>query len=266
MGWLMRDRVRLYHDEAGHGVPPLLFGHGGGCDHTAFAPQFDHFRAAHRVVAVDLRGHGRSDQPRQEYTIPGFAADLAWLCAELDLRQVVLIGHSMGGRITLELAASYPELPAAVVAVESTLLAPSDAAGVPPLAAALRAPGYREAARDFFASTLFLPTDDPERKAWLVEQMAATPQHVLASAFANTFAWDGAAAAAGCRVPLLLISGATVVNDLPRLHELCPQLMHGQTVGAGHFNQLEVPEQVNAMIERFFAVALPHPPPRGSPG
>lgn len=45
--------------------------------------------------------------------------------------------------------------------------------------------------------------------------------------------------------------------DMARVHELCPQLLDGKTVGSGHFCQLEVPEQVNAMISRFLAVALP---------
>ncbi len=259
MGWSTREGVRLYHEVAGRGTPELVMIHGGGCDHTAFAPQLAHFQAGHRVVAVDLRGHGRSDAPIQEYTIPGFAEDVISLCQQLDLDKPVLIGHSLGGRIALEVVAQHPDLPAAVVVMESVILPPSGATDVPPLAAMLRTPGYREAAREFFERTLFLPTDNPIRKALLVEQMISIPQHVLASAFANTFAWDGEKAVAACSVPLLLISGAVVTNDLTRLRRLCPQIVHGQTVGARHFNHLEVPDQVNAMIERFLAVSLPHP-------
>lgn len=261
MGWSTRDGMRLYYEEAGQGAPPLLMIHGGGCDHTAFAPQIAHFQTRHRVVAGDLRGHGQSDAPVQEYSIPRFADDLIWLCERLDLRRPVLIGHSLGGRIALEVAAKNPALPVAVIAVESTILPLVRSMDVPPLAAALRAPGYREAAGAFFERTLFLPTDDPQRKVHLLEQMTSIPQHVLASAFANTFAWNGEEATAACTVPLLLISGPTVTNDLARLRQLCPQVIHGQTVGAGHFNQLEVPHQANAMIERFLATSLPHPPP-----
>jgi pimeloyl-ACP methyl ester carboxylesterase len=46
-------------------------------------------------------------------------------------------------------------------------------------------------------------------------------------------------------------------TEMPRLRAVCPHVVTGQTVGAGHFHQLEVPEQVNAMIERFLAVSLP---------
>jgi hypothetical protein len=57
-------------------------------------------------------------------------------------------------------------------------------------------------------------------------------------------------------VPVLLISSGTPLCDLSRLQELTPRLFTGQTAGAGHFITLIVPEQVNAMIERFLAVSL----------
>jgi pimeloyl-ACP methyl ester carboxylesterase len=66
--------------------------------------------------------------------------------------------------------------------------------------------------------------------------------------------WDGAAAAAACKTPALYIGAATPLSDVNRFRELCPQLMVGQTVGAGHFSNQEVPEQVNAMIERFLTI------------
>jgi pimeloyl-ACP methyl ester carboxylesterase len=46
------------------------------------------------------------------------------------------------------------------------------------------------------------------------------------------------------------------LSDLPHLFRLAPEMQFGQTVGSGHFCQLEVPEQVNAMLDRFLAVGL----------
>ena len=52
-------------------------------------------------------------------------------------------------------------------------------------------------------------------------------------------------------MPALYIQAAGDKPELPRFQELCPQVVIGRTVGAGHFNMLEVPDQVNAMLSRF---------------
>ena len=88
--------------------------------------------------------------------------------------------------------------------------------------------------------------------------MSSLPQYVTLSAWEqHLLVWDGEQAAAACRVPALLISSGTPLSDLSRFRELTPQLVTGQTVGAGHFITLFVPEQVNAMIERFLVISLP---------
>jgi pimeloyl-ACP methyl ester carboxylesterase len=66
--------------------------------------------------------------------------------------------------------------------------------------------------------------------------------------------FDGAGALAQATVPVLSIGSAVPSNASADLRRLCPAITVGQTVGSGHFNQLEVPDQVNAMIERFLAV------------
>ncbi len=257
MGWLHRNGVALFYEEAGGGEPPVLLVHGIACDHTYLAPQFEHFRGGHRVVAVDLRGHGRSDAPRQEYTIEGFADDLAWMCDRLGIEKPVVVGHSLGGEISLALAASFTDLPAAVVAMDSTIVPPQERSGMMrPFIESLRSPAYPEELRRYF-SKFFLPTDDQERKARILNRAPSTPQHqhVVASAWEDgLFAYDTAAAA--CRAPVLYIDAGTPNTDLVRFGELCPRLVVGKTVGSGHFVQLEVPEQVNAMIERFLEVTL----------
>jgi pimeloyl-ACP methyl ester carboxylesterase len=110
---LTRDGVRLAHFEAGPSAPkspPLLLINGWTGDHGIFTPQIAHFAKSRRVVAVDLRGHGASDAPVQEYTLPGFADDIAWQSRQLGLQKPVVIGHSVGGAITLELCGRHPDL------------------------------------------------------------------------------------------------------------------------------------------------------------
>jgi pimeloyl-ACP methyl ester carboxylesterase len=257
---LRRDGVDLFYEEAqGDGAPVLLV-HGWCCDHAYFAPQLKHFaNRGHRVVAVDLRGHGRSDKPRQTYTMQAFADDLAWVCEHLELAKPVVVGHSMGGIVAFDLAARYPELPSGVVMLDAAVVLPSAArAAIPGFLEQLRGPGYREALRDYAANSLFIPTDDRERKVRILEGMSSAPQYVIVSAFEGLRDYDPTEATGGLAVPAVYIAAdeAQPRSDMTRFHELAPQILYGKTVGSGHFCQLEVPEQVNAMIDRFLAVAL----------
>src|ERR1700749_2750383 len=119
---MVRDGVLLAHFEAGPSAPqspPLVLINGWTGDHGIFTPQIAHFAQSRRVVAVNLRGHGASDSPEQEYTVAGFADDIAWQCGQLELEKPVVIGHSLGGAIALELCARYPDLALGLVMIES---------------------------------------------------------------------------------------------------------------------------------------------------
>lgn len=249
---LIRSGVTLCFEEAGSGDPPLLLVHGWTCDHTYMAPQFDYFQENHRVVSVDLRGHGQSDKPEQDYTMNVFVEDLVWLCCQLGLKKPVVIGHSMGGMIAVELAGQSPDVPGAVVTLDAPIVPQvGRQEGRLKFAEALRGPDYRKVQREFVDKFLFIAADDPALKARVVRGMSSAPQHVMASAYSHTITQDSDAAVAACQVPLCVLGATSWQSDVPRLHELCPHAVIGQTIGAGHFHQLEVPEQVNAMIARF---------------
>jgi pimeloyl-ACP methyl ester carboxylesterase len=246
---------RLAYQEIGTGPKSMLFVHGWACDHTIFEAQIDYFRYSHRVVAVDLRGHGASDAPHQEYTVAGFADDLASLCHELQLERPIVVGHSMGGTIALDLAARYDNLLSAVILIDSVILPdPAFVEALRLFAEALDGDQYRDALKET-VSTLFLESDDQWRKAKLLSAMSAVPQHVLASAFRNHITeYDAAPAAERCGLPIAYIAAAAKLANLDRFRSLCPQIMVGQTLGSGHFSPLEVPDQINDMIERFCSI------------
>jgi pimeloyl-ACP methyl ester carboxylesterase len=252
-----RDGVALAYTEQGQGNPPMVFVHGWSCDHRYFAPQVDHFSRGHRTIAVDLRGHGASDAPQQEYTMSGFADDVAWLCRELRVEKPVVVGHSMGAVIALQLAAQHPDVPSAIVMIDggTRTMVPPPPGGDPllPLAEVMRHADDLSPVRDVI-DTMFLPTDDPERRAWITEVMLASPRHVIASAWEQLRKVDGASAARACKVPVLYVNASIWRPEFELFKALCPQLMLGQTVGAGHFNMLEVPDQVNAMLSRFLTL------------
>jgi pimeloyl-ACP methyl ester carboxylesterase len=252
------DRVRLYYERAGTGDPELFFVPGWCCDHTVFQPQFDHFSQANAVTALDLPGVGRSDGPDQGYSIPELAHDAAALCAEVGIERPVVVGHSLGGVIAVELAARYPSLPSALVLVDPPSIDPLPASVefFRTFAEQLEGPNGEEVRRLYVQDMAAEARDDAIAR-WIVDGMCSVPQPIAAAVIRGLSEWNGRDPLAACKAPVLLLR--TELGDIPdalRLREIKPDLEVGITVGAGHFHQLEVPEQVNAMIERFLAVSL----------
>lgn len=256
MNSLVRDGVRLAFEDVGEAAAPaIVFVHGWTCDRTHFAPQIEHLAATHRCVSVDLRGHGGSDAPQQDYTIECFADDVAWMCDQLEVPQAVLVGHSMGGAVVLEVAHGRPDLARAVALLDPAILFPPDLAPVvSQLASAFAAPDGMDVVRQFESDRFFLPTSDAALKKRLVDAACRTPHHVVGSAFRSISAYDAEPALAALAVPLLYVGAEPRITDVDRLRKLCPRVMVESTVGAGHFHQLEAPEQVNASLDRFLSL------------
>jgi len=243
----------LVFDSAGGGDRHMLFLHGWCGDRSFFAPQFDHFASSHRVIEVDLPGHGAS-RPPATYTIDGMAADVAALGRELGLGRGVLVGHSMGAMVALALSQHAPELVSAVIMVDPPPLSKNVWKGF----ASSLLPGFEgpepATARRKFVEQMFLPTDDSTRRAQIVATMCATPDEVAIATTKAMAAFDAEVILRDCDVPVVVISSAVPTNGSEYLLAVNPAITLGQTVGAGHFLQLEIPEQVNAMIERFLSV------------
>jgi pimeloyl-ACP methyl ester carboxylesterase len=114
---------------AGSG-PPLLLLHGVGNSAQTWAGVLDRLAASHTVIAPDLLGHGSSDKPRGDYSIAGYANGMRDLLSVLDVEQVTVIGHSLGGGIALQFAYQFPELVQRLVLVGSGGLGPDLSAGL----------------------------------------------------------------------------------------------------------------------------------------
>jgi pimeloyl-ACP methyl ester carboxylesterase len=256
MSYAELDDLRLYYERAGSGEPELLFVPGWCCDHTAFQPQFDHFSRAHAVTALDPRGCGRSDAPADGYDIRDLADDLAQFCAVVGVEKPVIVGHSLAGMIAVELGARYPSLPSALVLVDPGPIdpLPMSVAFFDAAPEQLAGPGGEEVRRlwteDFGAR-------DQELARWISELMCRVPMPIATAMIRGVNEWNGVGALGLCTVPILLLRPELGAKpDALRLREIKPDLEVGITVGAGHFHHLEVPEQVNAMIERFLQLTV----------
>lgn len=112
------DGVSLHVEAQGQGTPVLAL-HGLGSSARDWGPVTPLLAARHRVIAPDMRGHGRSDRPGGRYDVPRFARDVAGLCERMAFPRAHVIGLSMGGMIAFELALARPDLVRSLVIVNS---------------------------------------------------------------------------------------------------------------------------------------------------
>ena len=118
--------------------PALLLLHGLACDHTTWSDVIDDLSRDFTVIAPDLLGHGRSDKPRADYTLGGYANGMRDLLTILGIDKVTVVGHSFGGGIAMQFAYQFPERTERMVLVSAGGLGPD----VTPLIKLIQAPGW----------------------------------------------------------------------------------------------------------------------------
>lgn len=101
-------KVKLYYEEKGMGQPMVLL-HGNGEDSSYFKNQIEYFSKKYRVIAVDTRGHGKSERGTASFTLRQFARDLKQFLDEMGLRRIILLGFSDGGNIALIFTILHPQ-------------------------------------------------------------------------------------------------------------------------------------------------------------
>lgn len=248
---LTRDGVDLAYVETGSGTPPLLFIHGWCCDRTHWREQVIDFQARHRVVAADLRGHGSSDKPDQDYGIELFVDDVAWLCTEIELDRPVIIGHSMGGIIGMNLVRRHSELARALVMVDSPVIPLPDAlqATADAVFTGLKSQAYVDVARNFVNTFMFREDSDPALKARIISGMADAPQRVMWTALSDLLSHENVAAGP-IPVPTLFVRASTQISSAEDITTRYPGIQVRE-VDAAHFLMLENPAEFNALLHRF---------------
>lgn len=251
---LQKDGVKLAVLDEGDrsSADVLLLLHGWCCDSSTFSAQSKHFGGNRRIVVPNLRGHGTSDAPVQDYDLGMFVDDIVWLLDELDITLATVIGHSMGGAVGLELARRCPERVAGLFMIDTVLFPPLDLRlGLAGLLDVLETSGL-EAGLAQAAALLFIPQDDPTIRDGIMSRMAETPDHVALSAFKNHLLdYDPVPALSRSRLPLGYVGAANALADLGQILVHSPKLLTAKSLGSGHFSPIFVPDQINAMIETF---------------
>lgn len=118
MPYVYLDKVRIYYEEAGSGEPIVLI-HGASQDTLSWHDNIPHLAKGHKVYALDLPGHGKSELVEQRPTTETaeFARFIARFLEQKDIGQAILIGHSMGGGISIATSIASPDRVRAVISV-----------------------------------------------------------------------------------------------------------------------------------------------------
>ena len=248
-----RDGTRIAYRVQGQGQPALVFVHGWSCDSGYWDAQVAHFAPCHRVLAVDLAGHGASGAGRSEWTIAHFAEDVAAVAAQEKLDRVVLIGHSMGGPVCLEAARVLGDRALAVVGVDTF----HDLDRLP------SAEEFRQFVapfeRDFpmataaFVRSMFTETADPALVDRIAKDMASAPPQVALASFGALFSYRAQDTLPKLHIPVFAINADKypVKTEAVTRHGLAfdVKLMKGR----GHFVAQEDPALFNRLLDEVLA-------------
>jgi pimeloyl-ACP methyl ester carboxylesterase len=120
--------------------PALLLLHGLGCDHTTWLPVVAALSRRFTVIAPDLLGHGKSDKPRADYSLGGYANAMRDLLTVLGIDKVTVVGHSLGGGVAMQFAYQFPERTERMILVAPGGLGPE----VSPVIRAITLPGFNQ--------------------------------------------------------------------------------------------------------------------------
>lgn len=117
--WTTPDGERMPYVVIGNGDVTVMLVHCWMCNRTFWSEQVPVLSQKYRTVAVDLPGHGAATSGREDWRVADYGDDIAGLIESLDLNDVVLVGHSMGGPVSLRAAALAGERVRGIVAVDT---------------------------------------------------------------------------------------------------------------------------------------------------
>jgi len=254
-----RDGVEIAATIHSVGEPTLVLVHGWMCDQTYWEAQVPALTQHFGVVNVDVAGHGLSGTGRQAWTITSLGEDVAAVIKHLKLENVVVIGHSMGGRVGLEVARLLPGTVVGVIGVDT--LQDADQAWNPEEAAAF----LNGLKLDFIATcepfvrSMFGEHADDVLMDHVAADMCGGPGEIGAALIQDYVNYDLASAMQAAGVPIRCINA----DKWPTNAEANRKYADFDAViltGYGHFLMQEAPDELNrALIETVANMTAENP-------
>lgn len=251
------DGTPISYEVFGHGEPTLVFVHGWSCDARYWQQQVEYFAEAHRVVTVDLAGHGHSGQQRESYTMKAFGEDVKVVVEELDSESIILVGHSMGGAVIAQAARLIPGAVIGLIGVDTFQdvgSAPSEEEKEQWLAP-LKA-DFRQGTSQFVAS-MFVPDTDAKLRDWIIADMAAAPPEVAISAMEemlqDTISGESVRVFDGLEIPVVTINADLWPTNIDANRQHIESFDAIILEGVDHFLQMAIPETFNRELQQVIA-------------
>jgi pimeloyl-ACP methyl ester carboxylesterase len=245
------DGINLSYKLAGQGPLNFVLIHNAGGNHQFMNEQLEYFSRGFQVLNVDLRGHGDSDKPEQNYTVKSFAEDIIYLCQSHNIKKAIFIGLNYGANVAIELA-NISSLASHLVLIDPPILMePWVIQLIQEHIDDLNNPTLENFAKTI-ADGVFFNTCSQNKKL-ATAAFETTAKAALASTYKNLLIWDNESIKKlqHCTMPILYIQSSKPFSSEEALQKYCPHLMAGKVVGSGHWATLEVPDQVNSMVKRF---------------
>jgi pimeloyl-ACP methyl ester carboxylesterase len=249
--------VELHYEEYGQGTP-VIFLHGFPFDHTIWSPLVPLLESEARLVLPDLRGFGRSPVTGDVYTMRLLAEDIRLLMDRLGLEKAVLVGHSMGGYVSLAFAHAYPARVRGLGLVATQAAADT---------AERRQARYKTAESVTHKGARVVASDMVNRltpKKELLRPiksliMQAQPAGIVGALKGMAERSELTGSLSDISVPAVVVAGlADQLLPLDKMHTLAQLLPKGWLVevqGAGHMVMMEEPQQVAAALRQVIAMA-----------
>jgi sigma-B regulation protein RsbQ len=250
---------------------PLVFAHGFGCDQNMWRYVAPRFADRYRVVLFDHVGAGRSDaaayDPARYSTLDGYAADVLQICRELDLQDVVFVGHSVSAMIGVLAAAEAPDLFSRLVLVgpspryvnDEGYVGGFEANDIQDLLDSLDSNylGWSAA----MAPVIMGRPDRPEFGAELTESFCRTDPDIAARFARVTFLSDNRDDLARVPVPTLVLQCSDDVIAPVTVGQFVADRLPNATLrmlsATGHCPNLSAPDETAEAIQQFLEETAP---------
>ncbi len=257
MPFVQANRINLYYDETGSGEPVILL-HGLGSCSDDWLLQMQPLAQRFRMIALDLRGHGRSAKPNESYSLALFALDVAALMDVLDVWQANIIGLSLGGCVAQQLALDFPQRLKCLVLVNTfariDLGSPIDAMMLVLRMSVLSFFGLPMQAR-LVARRLFPKPEQAALRQMAQERIAANDPAAYRRCIAAVRAFDARRQLRQIACPTLVIAGDRDTTVSLRAKRLLAQQIPGARLeivaDSGHATPIDQAEVFNRIVFEF---------------